>query len=93
MMDIKKYLTYLDKYDWSREEKIELLRSVWRMMGAEADKAFGLDSCQLSCGQTLGNNLQNQQDSVNSKDQIMSDFYRQAANDDSPKEKGKRHAG
>lgn len=92
-LDIEKYLPYLDQYAWSREEKIELLHSVWRMMEAEADKAFGLNSYQLSCGQASDSNLRNQKGSVNSKDQVISDFYRQAANDGTQKVKGKRHAG
>jgi hypothetical protein len=93
MVDTEKYLPYLDRYEWSREEKIELLHSVWRMMEAEADKAFGLNSYQLSCGQVPDNNLQNHKDSVNSKVQVISDCYRHAANDEAQEVKGKRHAG
>ncbi len=84
-LDIEKYLPYLDEYDWKREEKVEMLRSLWRMMEAQADKAFGLNSLQLSCGQSHHNSLRNQQNSVDSKDQPISQSYGEAANNNSHK--------
>ena len=43
-LGIEKYLPHLDQYDWSREEKIEMLHAMWRLTEAQADKAFGLNS-------------------------------------------------
>ncbi len=79
-LDVEKYLPYLDEYDWARDEKVEMLRSLWRMMEAQADKAFGLNSLQLSCGQLHQSSLRNQQSSVDSKDQSISKSYGEAAN-------------
>ncbi len=84
-LDIEKYLPYLNKYDWTREEKVEMLHCVWRMMEAQADTAFELNSLQSSCGQSHQNSLRNQQNSLDSKDQSISQSYSEAANDHSHK--------
>jgi hypothetical protein len=80
-LDIEKYLPYLDGYGWTREDKIEILRYVLRMMETQADKAFGMNSLPLSCGQIRQNSLRNQGNTVNLKDQSLSQFYGEAAND------------
>lgn len=82
-LDIEKYLPYLDGYGWSREEKIEILREVWRMMEAKADEGHGLSVPQSSREQTYQNSLRNQQKSVDSKHQSLSQFYGEVANDHS----------
>lgn len=83
-LDIEKYLPYLeDSYGWSREEKIEILREVWRMMETKADEGHGLNVPPSSCGQPHQNSLRNQQKSVDSKHQPLSQFYGEAANDQS----------
>lgn len=82
-LDIEKYLPYLDGYGWSREEQIEILRCVWRMMEAQADKAHKLNVSQRPRGKTHQNSLRNQQKSVDSKHQPLSQFYGEAANDQS----------
>lgn len=82
-LDIEKYLPYLDSYDWTREEKIEILRCVWRIMETQTDKAFRLNTLSLPCEQPHQNSLRNQQKTVDSKDQSISQFYGETANDDS----------
>lgn len=85
VLDIEKYLPYLDGYDWSREEKIEILRCVWRIMEAQADRAFELNTLPSSCGQSHQNSLRNQRNSLDLKDKPLSQSYGEAANDHSHK--------
>lgn len=80
-LDIEKYLPYLDGYGWSQEEKIEILRYVWRMMETHADTAFRLNGLSSSCGKSHQNSLRNQQNVVDSKGQPVSQSYGEAAND------------
>jgi hypothetical protein len=44
--DIEKYLSYVDHLDLSREEKIELINTVWHIMEAFVDHAFGMHPAQ-----------------------------------------------
>ncbi len=48
--DIDKYRKYVDHFDLSEDKKIELIHTVWQMMGNSVDRAFRLDSVQLACG-------------------------------------------
>ena len=52
--DPAEFRPYLDAIDATPEEKDEILQSLWRMMSAQADKAFGLDAVTLACGQDRG---------------------------------------
>lgn len=58
--DIDKYMPYLDEFDMSREEKADLIRTVWGFVEAYADKAFGLHPCQEARGYQGEFNLQSQ---------------------------------
>lgn len=83
-LDVEKYLPYLDGYGWSREEKIEILRCVWRMMEARADQAFELNALPSTCGQSHQNSLRNQRNSLDSEYQsLLSQSYGEATNDHS----------
>jgi hypothetical protein len=44
--DIEKYLPHVDHLDLTREEKIELIHTVWHIMEAFVDSAFGLHPSQ-----------------------------------------------
>lgn len=93
--DIDKYLPFLDQYDWPKKDKIEIIHAVWRMMEAQADKAFGLSAVQLSCGQSKNITSQNQQSTLDSKNSPTQKFRPIAANDDiapKPSEKGGQNA-
>ncbi|ODS23052.1 hypothetical protein AB835_10900 [Candidatus Endobugula sertula] len=94
-LDIEKYLPYLDEYHWSREEKINMLYHVSRMMEAQADKIFGVHAVQLACAQKENKPSQTRQKSIDSKSNLLSLHHRRAANDHltdaAPITKGKRH--
>jgi hypothetical protein len=45
-LDFEKYLPYLDEFDISKEQKIELLKTLWNMMGTFVDIGWGVDSAQ-----------------------------------------------
>lgn len=78
---IERYLPYLDQHDWSREQKIEMIRTVWRVMEAEADKAFGLNPVQLPCGQIENIASHPCERAIDSRSQFIQISMR-AANDD-----------
>jgi len=52
--DIDKYLPFFDKFDLTREQKINYIHIMWKITGAIAYRAFGLDSAQLAHRQTIG---------------------------------------
>lgn len=47
--DIEKYLSLFEGDDLTEEEKIEYIHTLWKITGAFAYRAFGLDSVQLVC--------------------------------------------
>ena len=46
--DIEKYRRFVDHYDLTEAQKVELIHSVWAIMESFVDRAFGLDSVQIS---------------------------------------------
>lgn len=93
--NIDKYLPFLDKYDWSREEKIEMIHAVWRMMEAHADTTFGLNPVQLSCAQNKNIASQSPVNTLSSKGAFTQQFRPLGANDDTTpatSTKGDEHA-
>jgi len=46
--DIDKYRAYVDRFDLTEEQKIELIHTVWQIMENFADRAFGNDPTQLA---------------------------------------------
>lgn len=49
-LDIEKYRHHVDHLDISEDQKVDLLRTVWRILESFADRAFGLHPAQQSCG-------------------------------------------
>jgi RNAse (barnase) inhibitor barstar len=47
--DISPYRKYVDHFDISEEQKVELIHAVWNIMEGVVDLAFGKNSVQL-CG-------------------------------------------
>lgn len=83
-LDLEKYLTYLDEFDLTRAQKIEVIRSVWGLMESCVDQAFGVHPVQQACGSARENNLQSPArtlDSRKASGAIPHKFGR-AANDD-----------
>lgn len=50
--DIEKYMRHVDHLDMSQDDKIKFIHTMWSIMEAFADKAFGLDATSLA---TLAN--------------------------------------
>jgi len=48
--DIDKYRRYVDRFDLSEEQKIELIHTLWNIVGGFAYRAFGLDPVQQVTG-------------------------------------------
>ena len=90
-LNVEKYLCYLSHYEWSRDEKVEMLRAVWRVMEAEADKAFDLNPVQLSCGQDKNTPSHSQHSIVDSREPRVLSFGT-AANDEPHLKKGGQDA-
>ncbi len=44
--DIEKYRRYVDHFDLSEKQKIDLINTVWRIMQGFVDRAFGIDAVQ-----------------------------------------------
>lgn len=44
--DIQKYRRYVDHFDLTEEQKVELIRTVWRIMESFVHRAFGVDPVQ-----------------------------------------------
>lgn len=47
--DLDKLRPYVDRFDLTEAQKVELIHTMWGMMESFVDRAFGLDSAQL-CG-------------------------------------------
>ena len=50
-IDLNKYRPYVDDFDLTEEEKLELMHTVWSMMESFVDQAFGLHPVQQCNGQ------------------------------------------
>jgi len=46
--DITPYRKYVDSFDLTEEQKIELVQMVWNIMESFVDRAFGVHSVQLA---------------------------------------------
>jgi hypothetical protein len=44
--DIEKYMHHFDEYDMTYDEKVEYIHSIWGIMGAFVDLAFGMHPLQ-----------------------------------------------
>jgi len=47
LTDITPYRKYVDHFDLTEEQKVELIHNVWNIMESFADMAFGLHPVQL----------------------------------------------
>lgn len=48
--DIEKYRRFIDRFDLTEEQKVELIGALWRSVGGFAYRAFGLDPVQQVIG-------------------------------------------
>ena len=47
LQDITPYRKFVDGFDLTEEQKVELIHTVWNMMESFVDRAFGLHPLQL----------------------------------------------
>jgi len=45
--DANKYLSFVEEFDLTLDEKVDLLHTLWKMMSSFADRAWGVDPVQL----------------------------------------------
>lgn len=57
-LDMNKYWKYVDEFDLTEKQKVELLQSVWSIMESFVDTAFGLHPAQNSRDKALEKDLQ-----------------------------------
>lgn len=67
--DIQKYRKFVDHLDLSEEEKIELIHTVWGIMEAFVDQAFGLHPSQQLPGAEFRKVAADHTELINSDDQ------------------------
>lgn len=67
--DIDKYLPYVDHLDMPKEDKIELIHTVWHIMEAFVDRAFGLHPSQQVLGADIRKIVLDHADLVKSRAQ------------------------
>ena len=65
-LDIDKYWKYVDDFDLTKQQKIELLKTVWSIMESFADRAFGLHPVQQCRDHSPEKDLQSPRKSVES---------------------------
>lgn len=46
--DIEKYRDYVDRFDLTENQKVELIHTLWRVMESFVDRAFETDPAQLA---------------------------------------------
>lgn len=73
--DIQKYRHYVDRFDLSEEQKLELIHSIWIIMQSFVDKAFGMHPVQLCQTQ----DLQQIPSAIDSQDSPFSKSFRESA--------------
>lgn len=90
-LDVEKYLHHLDDPNLSREQKEQIIRTVWGFMESFVDQAFGLHPVQQICGNSANGNLQNLTQTVDSKSTPISYCFGEAANDNQHDNEKKKH--
>lgn len=75
------YRQYVDHYDLTEDQKIELLRQVWTIMESFVDRAFGSSSEQILLGTVAENDTRCDHDSVDSRDTFTNEFNIAAGKD------------
>ncbi|PHS22813.1 MAG: hypothetical protein COA84_12100 [Robiginitomaculum sp.] len=50
-LDIEKYLGDIDEFDMTEEQKIELLQTLWDIMGQFVAMGFDIETPDKNCGQ------------------------------------------
>ena len=91
ILNVEKYLPYLDELDLSPAQKIEMMTSVWCLMESQVDKAFELHQVQLAQKEKAKTILQSRTESLDSNPSHISRSFdlamREAANEECVKEK------
>lgn len=62
--DIEKYRKYVDRFDITEAQKVELIHTLWSIMESFVDRAFGVDPVQLCRKETLAQNRKRRSNGV-----------------------------
>ena len=79
--DIEKYRKYVDKFDLTEDQKVELIHTVWRIMESFVDRAFGIDSVQQILEAREAGDSIDESNRVESEEPIISDTFKDATED------------
>ena len=77
--DLDKYRPYLDGFDMTEEEKAAFIHSLWTVMEAFADCAFGLHPVQQIPGCRVRRDSNGREDGVDSKEHSPRNHFKRAA--------------
>lgn len=78
--DVEKYRRYVDHFDISEKDKVELIHTVWRIMESFVDRAFGLDPVQQQRLLASAANSNDADDGLESKAPAAADAFERSAN-------------
>ena len=82
-LDLVKYARYVDGFDLSEEQKVELLHAAWSIVVAFVDLGFRIDPVHQACGQDGGSAVPSPPESapvVNSSlKSLIDEFDRESA--------------
>lgn len=77
--DLEKYLPYVEEFDLTRVQQLELIHSIWIVMEAFADRAFGLlPAYQLPGVDWPDDSLQGP-DGIDSNEHLTATHFKRAA--------------
>ena len=62
--DIEKYRKYVDRFDITEAQKVELIHTLWSIMESFVDRAFGVHPAQLCRKETLAQNRKRRSNGV-----------------------------
>ena len=69
--DIEKYLAMIDDWDMTREQKIQYIHDLWRIMESFVDRTFGKDPAQHVRDKSLSCDRQDSLERLNSTHPIQ----------------------
>ena len=78
-LDLDKYRPYVDGFDLSEAQKDELIHTLWTIMEAFADQAFGLHPAQQIPASLMADDSTAEADGVDLDRISVSDPFEQAA--------------
>lgn len=66
-LDVKKYEAQMEEFDFTDEQRVEILQTLWTMMATFVDLGFGTEPVQHFLGQWVSESLQSPDDRIKDK--------------------------